>query len=295
MKRLGLDHETLRAANPRLVYASISGFGQGGPFSDLPAFDLVIQAMSGLMSLTGPRDGSPTAVGESIADICTGMFASWGVLAALFERERTGEGRHLEVAMLDSIFAMLLTGLSRRLFLGETPQRVGNRHPETYPVDSLPTRDGAIVIVAFSDAIFAAVARTVERPDLAQDARFVDNHARNANEDALRVILASWTETKTTEEALARFRAADVPCAPVWSLDDLLRSGHIAARGMLVKGCNSALGDIPLVPQPVMFGDAPRPAGQVAPCLGEHTEAVLGELLGLTSEQIRILRERRVV
>ena len=146
MKRLGLDHESLLAANPRLIYASISGFGQNGPFSDLPAFDLVIQAMSGLMSLTGPRDGAPTAVGESIADICTGMFASWGVLAALFERERTGKGRHLEVAMLDSVFAMLLTSLSRRLYIGEMPQRVGNRHPETYPVDSLPTRDGGIVV-----------------------------------------------------------------------------------------------------------------------------------------------------
>src|SRR5258707_976776 len=154
MERLGLGPNVLRELNPRLIYASISGFGQEGPFKDWPAFDLVIQAMSGLMSLTGEPDGRATAVGESIADVATGIFAAWGIAAALFGRERTGQGRYLEVAMLDSVFSMLLTSLARRLFTDRAPTRVGNRHPETYPVDSFPTHDGDLVLVAFSDEVF---------------------------------------------------------------------------------------------------------------------------------------------
>ncbi len=151
MDRLGLGHAALQAENPRLIYASISGFGEQSPFADWPAFDLVIQAMSGLMSVTGERDGRAIAVGESVADVATGMFAAWGIAAALYDRERTGIGRKLDVAMLDSIFSMLITGLSRRLFTDQPTRRVGNRHPETYPVDSFATKDGDIVLVGFSD------------------------------------------------------------------------------------------------------------------------------------------------
>jgi CoA:oxalate CoA-transferase len=295
MERLGLSPTALQADNPRLIVASISGFGQSGPFADWPAFDLVIQAMSGLMSVTGERDGRATAVGESIADVATGMFAAWGIAAALYDRERTGIGRKLEVAMLDSVFSMLLTGLARRLFTEQSTRRVGNRHPETYPVDSFSTKDGDIVLVGFSDTIFRRICEAIERPETADDPRFKTNADRNAHEDELRAVIAAWAANLPREEALRRLREADVPAAPVWSLDDLIASGHPTARGMLQPGHNGKLGDIRLVPQPVQFGGAERLSDMIAPTLGEDTDAVLTKALGLDPTYLSDLRNRKVI
>ena len=295
MDRLGLNPAALQADNPRLIVASISGFGQSGAFADLPAFDLVIQAMSGLMSVTGERGGRATAVGESIADVATGMFAAWGIAAALYDRERTGVGRRLDVAMLDAVFSMLLTGLSRRLFTERPTQRVGNRHPETYPVDSFATKDGDIVLVGFSNAIFRNICDAIGRSDIADDPRFKTNADRNTHEDELRALIAAWAAERTREEALAKLREADVPAAPVWSLDDLIASGYPAARGMLQSGSNSKLGDIHLVPQPVQFAGAERVTGMVAPTLGENTEDVLVKKLGLDAARLAGLRSNKVI
>jgi CoA:oxalate CoA-transferase len=295
MERLGLGQAKMRAANPRLIYASISGFGQDGPFRDWPAFDLVIQAMSGMMSITGERDGRATAVGESIADVATGMFAAWGIAAALYDRERTGAGRYLEVAMLDSVFAMLLTSLARRLFTQRRPGRVGNRHPETYPVDSFPTKDGDIVLVGFSDAVFRRLAQAMERLELADDPRFLTNRDRDTHETELRREITAWTQRLTRDDALERLRAAEIPAAPVWTLDDLLQSGHPEARGMLQPGVNAVLGDVPLVPQPVQFSDSARVAPMCTPTLGEHTEQVLRSELGLDDARIAALRAAKAI
>ena len=295
MERLGLGHLELQKLNPRLIYASISGFGQEGPFADWPAFDLVIQAMSGIMSVTGERDGRATAVGESIADIATGMFAAWGIAAALYDREKSGVGRRLEVAMLDSVFSMMLTSLSRRLFTDRPSHRVGNRHPETYPVDSFPTRDGDIVLVGFSEDIVARIFAAIGRPELSADPRFKTNSDRNAHEAELRAIIAGWAAGLSRDEALARLRKADVPSAPVWSLDELLASGHIKARGLLQSGVNEKLGNIRLVPQPVRFDGAEVVASMRVPTLGEDTDEVLRSKLGLDQQQIGVLRAAKVI
>lgn len=293
--RLGLDHKTLRAENERLIYASISGFGQEGPMSDWPAFDLVIQAMSGLMSITGEREGRAMAVGESMADVATGMFASWGILAALFDRERTGQGRYLEVAMFDSVFSMLLTGLSRQLFTGANARRVGNRHPETYPVDSFSAADGDFVLVGFSDSAFRSIMAAIGRPELVDDPRFANNVARNEHEAELRGIIADWAKRLSREEAVAALQKAGVPSGPVWSLGDVVESPHAQARKLVSKGSNTVLGDIPLVRQPVRFEAAPEPGCARAPLIGEDTDKVLADLLGLTASRIEELRERKVI
>ncbi|MGP0089119.1 MAG: CaiB/BaiF CoA transferase family protein [Xanthobacteraceae bacterium] len=295
MDRLGLGKDVLRELNPRLIYASISGFGQDGPYRDWPAFDLVIQAMSGLMSLTGEPDGRATAVGESVADVATGVFAAWGIAAALYDRERTGHGRYLEVAMLDSIFSMLLTSLARRLFTDRAPGRAGNRHPETYPVDSFPTRDGDIVLVGFSDAVFRRLMQCVGRPELADDPRFRSNGDRNVHEKQLRELIATWTQNLTRNEALERLRAVDVPAAPVWTLDELLESGHLQARGMLQEGVNAALGALRLVPQPVQFSESSRVARMRTPMLGEDTDYVLSSQLGVDAAGIAALRRAKAI
>ncbi|MGD9766532.1 MAG: CaiB/BaiF CoA transferase family protein [Pseudolabrys sp.] len=294
-ERLGLGYEALQAANPRLIYASISGFGQEGPFADWPAFDLVIQAMSGLMSVTGERDGRATAVGESVADITTGMFAAWGIASALYDRERTGTGRRLEVAMLDSIFSMLLTNLSRRLYTDKPVGRVGNRHPETYPVDSFATRDGEVVLVGFSEAIVKRIYQAIGKPELADDPRFKTNADRNAHEADLRKIISEWAGALTQAEALAKLQEVDVPAAPIWSLDDLLASPHIAARQLLQPGKNTKLGDIQLAPQPVRFSDSDAVTPMRSPTLGEDTDSVLREELGLDDAAIARLRAAKAI
>ena len=293
--RLGLGHEAMMAHNPKLIYASISGFGQQGPYADWPAFDLVIQAMSGLMSITGERDGRASAVGESVADVATGMFAAWGIAVALYEREKTGTGRYLEVAMLDAVFSMLLTGLSRKLFTDKPVARVGNRHPETYPVDSFATKTGDIVMVGFSDGIVRQIGQAIGKPDLLDDPRFKTNRDRNTHEQELRGIIADWAKALTRDEAIAKLRAADVPAAPVWTFDELLMSGHVQARGMLESAENGKLGDINFVPQPVKFKGAPAPSKRRAPTLGEDTDKVLRRELSFTDDKIAALRADKAI
>lgn len=293
--RLGLGHEAMLALNPMLIYASISGFGQEGPYADWPAFDLVIQAMSGLMSITGEREGRATAVGESVADVATGMFAAWGIAAALYEREKTGTGRYLEVAMLDAVFSMLLTSLSRKLFTDKPVGRVGNRHPETYPVDSFATKTGEIVMVGFSDGIVRQIGAAIGRPDLLDDPRFKTNRDRNIHENELRSLIADWAKGLTRDEAMAKLRDADVPAAPVWTLDELLDSGHVEARGMLESATNGKLGDISFVPQPVKFEGSPAQQGRRAPTLGEDTDTVLRRELSLTDEKLAALRAAKAI
>jgi CoA:oxalate CoA-transferase len=190
---------------------------------------------------------------------------------------------------------MLLTSLARRLFTQRRPGRVGNRHPETYPVDSFPTKDGDIVLVGFSDAVFRRLAQAMERLELADDPRFLTNRDRDTHETELRREITAWTQRLTRDDALERLRAAEIPAAPVWTLDDLLQSGHPEARGMLQPGVNAVLGDVPLVPQPVQFSDSARVAPMCTPTLGEHTEQVLRSELGLDDARIAALRAAKAI
>ncbi|TLP62667.1 CoA transferase [Parasedimentitalea maritima] len=295
MQRLGLGEDAVRALNPTIIYASISGFGQDSPLKNWPAFDLVIQAMGGLMSLTGPKGGPATAVGESMADVCTGMFGAFGIVSALFDRERSGKGHSVDVAMLDSIMAMQLTGLSRQLYAGDTPKPVGNRHPVTYPVDSFATQDGDIVMVCFSQGAFRALCGVMGQPDLADDARFKSNDNRNTNEDALRAIIANWAATQTQDALVETLQNAGIPAGPVWTLQDLTQSDHVAERGLVTEGAHQKFGKVPLVPQPVKFNGAAHVGEAFVPTLGEHTDEVLGELLDLDQTEIGALRANKVI
>lgn len=295
MQRLGLGEEAVRALNPSMVYASISGFGQDSPLQNWPAFDLVIQAMGGLMSLTGPKGGPATAVGESMADVCTGMFGAFGIVAALFDRERTGKGCTVDVAMLDSVMAMQLTGLSRQLYAGDTPKPAGNRHPVTYPVDSFPTRTGDIVLVCFSQPSFAALCGLMGKPELADDPRFATNSDRNQNEDVLRALIAEWTRQQQQEPLVALLQGAGIPAGPVWDLRQLTTSDHVAARNSVIDGAHSKFGTVPLVPQPVRFSGAAHAAEPFVPTLGQHTEEVLGDLLDMKDADIAALREKKAI
>ena len=295
MSRLGLDEPSIRKLNSSIIYTSISGFGQNSPMKDWPAFDLIIQAMSGLMSLTGPKDGPETAAGESLADVCSGMFAAFGTVAALFDRQRTGIGRHLDVAMLDSMFSIQLTGLARQLYMNDTPKPAGNRHPITYPVDTFPAKNGNFVMVCFSQKAFLALCNLMNNKELAVDPRFVTNHDRNQNEEELRKIITAWSLKLDQEQAIKLLLEAGVPAAPVWNLHQLVNSPYVKTRGLVVTGNHTTLGEIPLVPQPIKFSNIPEPSISSSPTLGQHTQEVLRDLVGLNNEDIEQLSRDKII
>jgi CoA:oxalate CoA-transferase len=287
--RLEVDAARLRACNPRLVYLSISGFGQSGPLAAWPAYDLVIQAMSGLMSTTGAPEGPPTAVGESIADVATGLFGSWAVLAALVHRARTGEGQTIDLAMFDAMLSMQLTGLARYQAEGVAPARVGNRHPLTTPVDTFATRDGYVAIVVPSDTQFRELSNLIGDPSLADDPRYADNTARRKHEPALRRTIEAWTGARTADEVVRACHGAGIPAGPVWDLGQASRSRPAA------KVPHPVFGALALALQPGKFSAQPDCAASREPVLGEHTSALLKELLGLGESELDALRADGVI
>jgi CoA:oxalate CoA-transferase len=294
-KRLGCDYATLAAANPRLVYLSISGFGQDGPKAGWPAYDLIIQAMSGVMSITGQPDGPPTALGESLADLWTGLLGSWAILAALAARSSTGRGEHIDLAMFDSMLALQVTGLAQLETSGRAPGRVGNRHPVTTPVDTFATRDGHVAIVVPSDTQFARLCVLVGRAELAADPRFADNAARREREVELKSIVERWSRELSTEAAVAACHGVDIPAGPVWDLAQAVGSDQAAARGLVRRASHPGFGVIGMVPQPAKFATEDAPAATREPRLGEHNEEVLGMRLGLSAAELERLRAAGVI
>lgn len=287
--RLGIGYGELAAANPGLVYASISGFGQTGPQAQAPAFDLIAQALSGLMDVTGAPDGPPTRVGESLGDLTAGLYASWAILAALFERERTGAGRHLDVAMVDSLVSLLPTAIAQWMFGDTPPARVGNRHPLSTPFGAYRCRDGHVVLCVLNAAQFARLADCMGRPALAADPRYASDELRTRNEPALRRDIEAWLETLDVAEAVARLGAAGVPASAILPVAEALEGAQVAARGLLPEVAHPRLGPIPTLEQPVHFSGLARGRQRPAPALGADGKAILQARLGLTPEAVAAL------
>lgn len=275
--RLGLGPEAMRAANPRLIYCSISGFGQEGPFKDLPAYDLVVQAMSGLMSATGEEGGAPLKTGESIADLVAGLFASWSIMAALVSRNATGQGATLDVAMYDALFSMLTTSHAQHFYGGVLPGRVGNRHPLSTPFGCFATSDGQVVIAVLNGSQFERLAGLIGKPEIVADPRFVSDSSRTEHEPALRVLIEDWSRARTTEEAVAALASQGLPTAPIWDIAKAADNDHAKARGLVSKLTHPVLGQSPVIGQPVRFDGAKPVASTAAPRLGGDMEAVLKE------------------
>jgi crotonobetainyl-CoA:carnitine CoA-transferase CaiB-like acyl-CoA transferase len=276
--RLGIDYASLSAINPRIVYASISGFGQEGPLSHRPAYDIIAQAMSGIMSVNGPAGTSPNRVGESIGDLVAGLQATWAILAALHGRERDGRGQHLDVAMVDSIFTIMVTALSQYLFTGEVPGRIGNANPISSPLDSFAAADGHLIIAVANDALFKRLAIAIGNPDLASDARFASDPLRKQNEAALKTILEGWTLQRSVEEAVAILESAQVPASPILSIDAVVASAHAKARNLVQSVVHPTAGRIPVVPQPVKFLGSGMMQVKPPPLLGEHSDEIRREI-----------------
>lgn len=274
--RLGIDYEAARARNPKIVYASISGFGQEGPMSGAAAYDLVVQALSGVMSITGTEESGPTRLGESFGDTITGVFAAWGISTALLAARTTGQGQHLDVAMFDSMLAMLPTAHSQLQASGETPKRVGNRHPVSTPFDTYRADDGLFVLAIASEKGFQTLARTMGREELITDPRFTEDALRTENEPALRKEIEAWAAGRTVAEVLDLLDTAGLAGSEVWDVQQALGSEQARYRGVVETFEHPKAGTVSYVRQPVVFGDSARPAVRRSPLLDEHHDEVLG-------------------
>ncbi len=272
--KLGIGAAALMALNPRLVYASISGFGQDGPNALRPAYDIIVQAMSGIMAVTGDPAGSPTLIGESIGDVVAGLFGSWSILAGLVERDRTGKGRHLDISMLDSMMALQPIMLSRFIASGKAPQRVGNRHALSAPFGAFSASDGEFVLAVLNDKLFGTLANLVGQPALASDPRFLTDALRLTHEQELRTALEQWSRTRTASEAVGLLIAAGVPAAEVMDTAQALASDQAKARPILQTVDHPVLGALKVPEQPVRFKGSARGGLEAAPRLGSETDAI---------------------
>lgn len=278
MASFGLGYDDLHALNPALVYASITGFGQTGPYRDRPGYDHAIQAMSGLMSITGAAEGEPHKVGVAIVDVVTGLFAQASILAALRHAERTGEGQHLDVSLLDSALAALVNVAGNTLATGHAPQRYGNAHPNIVPYQVFRAADGDFVLAVGNDGQFAALCSVIGHPEWAADARFATNPARLAHRGALVDALTEVFSGRRVAEWVEAILRGGIPCAPIHSLLQILSDPHVAARG-LVQQMPVSTGELwRFVGNPVGFSATPPQVHRPPPLLGEHTAEVLRAL-----------------
>lgn len=296
LKRYGLDYASLEAVNPRLIYCSISGFGQTGPYKDKPGYDLLVQAMGGLMSITGAPDGEPMKVGVAVADIFTGLYATVATLAALLERNVSGKGQHIDLALLDVQIATLANQGMNFLTSGKSPCRHGNAHPNIVPYQAFQVSDGHIVVAVGNDEQFARLAKTLEMPELADDPRFKKNADRVGNRNALLPILTEKTRTFTKEDLLRRLDAELIPAGPINDMHEVFADPHVAARGIVIEQpLAKQTSHVRLIGNPIQFSKTPIRYDLPPPSLGAHTEEILQERMGISSSDFDGLLTRGVV
>ena len=289
LARHALDYPSVATRFPRLVYASVSGYGQTGPRAPEPGYDAVLQGEGGLMSITGPADGAPSRLGVAVADIVTGMFAANGIVLALYARQTTDRGQHVDVGMLDSIAALLTYQAGIAFATGRSPERMGNRHPSIAPYDTYAAKDGTIVLAVGNDEQWQRFCRVAGLFEAAADARFTTNESRVRHCEALTAIVAGVMHQRTRAEWTTALVPAGVPCGPVRAVDEVLADPQLAAREMVQYVNHATAGSIPLLGFPIKLSATPGAIRRAPPTLGQDTEAVLREL-GFDGEEIDALR-----
>lgn len=295
MDRLGLGYEAMKAINPRLIYCSISGYGQTGPLKDRPSFDIVLQAMSGALSMNGEPDGLPMKLGIPLGDLVGGINGPIGILSALYERERTGVGRHIDVSLMDGLMGMLGYIAQLAFFTGKDPQRVGSQHPNLVPYGIFPASDGSIVIACLTPAFWSRVCRSIERPELTDDPRYDSLEKRRDAREEVNAIVSAFTEQHTVDDLVDIFTQHEVPHAPILGVTEALSQPQAVARDMVVQTEHATLGSIPIVNRSIRFTDAEQPVPEAPPVLGQHTETILSDVLELSPERIAALRAAGVI
>lgn len=296
LDRLGLGYEDLRKENPGIIYCSITGFGQDGPYKDQPGYDFMIQGMGGVMSFTGDPEGPPMKVGVAIVDITTGMFACSAILAALRHREKTGQGQYIDMALLDSVVAWLANVGSNYLVSGELPKRYGNAHPNIVPYQPFLTRDNTYIALAVgNDQQWQKFCQLAGLDDLAHDPRFTTNPERVKNRDTLIPLVARAMLKRPADEWLAELGKLRIPCGPINTFDKVFSDPQLLFRGMLAEVPHPTAGTVKMVASPMKLSQTPCDIKRHPPLLGEHTEELLQARFGLSTAEIESLRQNGVI
>lgn len=295
MERLGLGEQELRELNPRLIYASLTGFGADGPMSDWPGYDLIVQAWGGLMSITGTPDGEPVKVGVAIIDLVAGLMLGKAITAALFAREKIGVGQRIDTSLLEAEVASLINVGSNYLVGGKIPTRWGNAHPNIVPYQNFKTSDGYLVIGVASEVIWKRFCQAIGRADLTDDLRFVNNSKRVENRAELIVLLSEIFLQRNNETWFKLLTDAEVPCAPVQSIDQVFQAPQVLHRDMLMEVEHPTAGKVRMAGIPVKFSVTPASVRMPPPLLGEHNTAVLKNWLGMSADAIEELKREKVL
>jgi len=297
MERLGLGYDQLSAVNEKIIWATVSGFGQKGKYASRPAYDIVAQGMGGIMSLTGPENGEPTRVGTSIADVSAGINLVVGILAALHARTLTGKGQCVDIAMIDSILSLMPSENMRYFISGKKVPRLGNRYIANSPYGAFKAKDNYFIVACGSDKLFARFCRDIlNRPELAEDERFSTMASRAVNHDLIKEIVEGWAAAYTAEEAVNTILDAGVPAGPIFDMDDIANDEHIVGeREMLVKMEQPGIGEVTVTNNPIKLSDTKPVIRRPAPLLGQHNEEVYGEWLNFDAEKIKELKEKGVL
>ncbi|MDH1574906.1 CaiB/BaiF CoA-transferase family protein, partial [Pseudomonas sp. GD03746] len=286
----GLDYASLKSVNPQLIYCSITGFGQTGPYAKRAGYDFMIQGLGGLMSLTGRPDGEegagPVKVGVALTDILTGLYSTVAILAALANRDQAGVGQHIDMALLDVQVACLANQAMNYLTTGNPPRRLGNAHPNIVPYQDFPTADGDFILTVGNDGQFRKFAEVAGQSQWADDPRFATNKLRVANRSQLIPLIRQATVFKTTAEWVSQLEAAGVPCGPINDLAQMFQDPQVLARGLAVSMPHALGGSVPQVASPIRLSETPVEYRRAPPLLGEHTEEVLGDVLGLDGDAL---------
>jgi crotonobetainyl-CoA:carnitine CoA-transferase CaiB-like acyl-CoA transferase len=294
LAKYGLDYASVRPLNPTMVYCSITGFGQTGPYRNKPGYDFMIQGIGGLMSITGEPDGHPAGgpmkVGVAVADIFTGLYAAIAILGALAHRDRTGAGQHIDLALLDTQVAVLANQAMNYLVSGAAPQRLGNAHPNIVPYQAFPAQDGHIIIAVGNENQFARMCEVIGRPELASDERFATNALRVRNRGELIPILSGILAARTTRHWLDALERVGVPCGPINTIADVFADPQVQARGLRLDLPHPAIGSVPSVANPIRYSATPISYAGAPPALGADTDEVLSEILGVSPDEITLLR-----
>ncbi len=295
LAKYGLGYEQLKAKHPKLIYCSITGFGQTGPYAPRPGYDALIQAMGGIMSLTGEPNGSPEKAGVPVADLFAGLYGCIGILAAVNHRNNTGEGQHIDIGMLDTHVAWLANQGMNYLATGENPPRLGNQHPNISPYQEYPTKDGYLILAVGNDPTFERFCKNFGLDDLPGDPRFATNANRVANRDLVTQTLTPVMKSRTTSEWVEALEALKIGCGPINTLKDVFADPHVIAREMVVKMQHASGQEIEVIANPVKLSATPPDYRSPPPVLGEHSESVLTRLLGMSGAEIAALREKGIV
>jgi len=299
LKKYGLDYESLKAVKPGLVYCSVTGFGQDGPYAHRAGYDFLIQGMGGLMSVTGERDdlpgGGPQKAGVALTDLMTGMYSTIAILAALTHRDRTGEGQYIDMALLDVQVAMLANMGSNYLNSGKAPKRWGNAHANIVPYQTFACADGYIIVATGNDSQYQKFVEVGGRADLATHERYATNPLRVKNRDELVPILAEMVKSQPRDWWIEQLEAVGVPCGPINDLHDVFKNPQVQARGMVMEAPHPTAGKVKLVRNPMRLSASPAETDMAPPLLGQHTDEVLREVLGRSEEEIAALRTKGIL